>query len=64
MFVPGLFQHKIDTSIGLGTAVTFVMVCTTALNYLVYTYVLVPLGLEFLSLIIFIAGNCGFRAVR
>ncbi len=48
-------SNKIDTAIGLGTAVTFVMVSTTAINYLVYHYVLLPLGLEFLSYIIFIA---------
>ena len=48
-------SNKIDTAIGLGTAVTFVMVSTTAINYLVYHYILLPLGLEFLSYIIFIA---------
>jgi len=48
-------SNKIDTAIGLGTAVTFVMVSTTAINYLVYHYVLIPMGLEFLSYIIFIA---------
>lgn len=48
-------SNKIDTAIGLGTAVTFVMVSTTAINYLVYHYVLLPLGLEFLAYIIFIA---------
>ena len=48
-------SNKVDTAIGLGTAVTFVMVTTTAINYLVYHYILIPLGLEFLSYIIFIA---------
>ena len=48
-------SNKVDTAIGLGTAVTFVMVSTTAINYLVYHYVLLPLGLEFLAYIIFIA---------
>ncbi len=48
-------SNKIDTAVGLGTAVTFVMVSTTAINYLVYHYILLPLGLEFLSYIIFIA---------
>ncbi len=48
-------SNKIDTAIGLGSAVTFVMVTTTAINYLVYHYILLPLGLEFLSYIIFIA---------
>lgn len=51
---------RVETAVGLGTAVTFVMVCTTALNYLIYYYVLVPLGLEFLSYIIFIAVIAAF----
>ncbi len=33
---------QIRTSVGLGTAVTFVMVMTTMLNYLIYHFVLVP----------------------
>lgn len=53
-------SNKISTSAGLGTAVTFVMVCTTALNYLLYHYVLVPLGLDFLAFILFIAVIAGF----
>jgi len=51
---------KIGTSVGLGTAVTFVMVCTTALNYLLYHYVLLPLGLDFLAFILFIAVIAAF----
>ena len=51
---------RIDTAVGLGTAVTFVMVCTTTLNYLLYHYVLVPLGLEFLAYILFIAVIAAF----
>lgn len=51
---------RIGTSAGLGTAVVFVMVCTTTLNYLLYHYVLTPLGLEFLSFILFIAVIAGF----
>ncbi len=47
-------SKRIDASIGLGSAVTFVTACTTALNYLVYKYVLVPLGIEYLKLITFI----------
>lgn len=51
---------KIETSVGLGTAVTFVMVSTTALNYVLYHFVLVPLGLQFLSYILFIAVIAAF----
>lgn len=47
-------SKKVDTSIGLGAAVIFVTASTSALNWLVYTYLLVPLQLEYLKLIIFI----------
>ena len=53
-------SNRLDTALGLGTAVTFVMVCTTALNYAIYHYVLVPLGLEVLAFIIFIAVIAAF----
>lgn len=51
---------RIGTALGLGTAVTFVLSCTTALNYLIYHYLLVPLGLEFLTFIVFIAVIAAF----
>jgi len=53
-------SNRIETALGLGTAVTFVTVFTTALNYLIYRYLLVPLGLEFLAFIIFIAVIAAF----
>ncbi len=53
-------SRKVDTSIGLGAAVIFVTSCTSALNYLVYTYMLVPLELEYLRLIIFIVVIAAF----
>ena len=53
-------SNRIDTAIGLGTAVTFVMFFTTVINYLIYHFLLVPLGLEFLAFIIFIAVIAGF----
>lgn len=53
-------SNRIDTAVGLGSAVIFVMFCTTALNYVIYHYVLVPLKLEFLSYIIFIAVIAAF----
>ncbi|MFH1006150.1 MAG: Rnf-Nqr domain containing protein [Candidatus Latescibacterota bacterium] len=53
-------SNRVDTAIGLGTAVVFVMVCTTAINYLVYHYLLVPFHLEFLTFIIFIAVIAAF----
>jgi len=45
---------EIKTSLSLGQAVTFVLTVTTALNYLVYNHILVPLGLEYLRFIVFI----------
>lgn len=47
-------SNRVNTSLGLGAAVIFVTVVTTAMNYAVYYYLLVPLGLEYLRLITFI----------
>lgn len=51
---------QLRTAIGLGTAVTFVMTMTTMINYAMYHLVLVPLGLEHLSFIVFIAVIAAF----
>ncbi len=53
-------SNKVDTAIGLGAAVTFVLFCTTVINYVIYYFVLVPLNLEFLAFIIFIAVIAAF----
>ncbi|MBD3288835.1 NADH:ubiquinone reductase (Na(+)-transporting) subunit E [candidate division KSB1 bacterium] len=45
---------QVKTSLGLGLAVVFVLTVTSALNYLIYYYVLVPLGIEYLRFIAFI----------
>lgn len=47
-------SKEIETAAGLGIAVTFVLTVTTILNYIVYHYVIVPFGLEYLRFIIFI----------
>lgn len=47
-------SSDLKTSIGLGQAVTFVLAITAPVNYLLYHYVLVPFGLEYLRYIIFI----------
>lgn len=47
-------SKKVDTSTGLGIAVIFVTASTAAINYLVYRYLLLPLGLDYLRLITFI----------
>ncbi|WP_448382492.1 Rnf-Nqr domain containing protein [Desulfosoma sp.] len=51
-------SRELSSAVGLGLAVTFVMTCTTALNYLVYHYLLVPFDLvhfRFIAFIIVIA---------
>jgi len=47
-------SRQIKTAVGLGSAVTFVLACTSLLNWVVYHAVLVPLGLEYLRYIAFI----------
>ncbi len=47
-------SREVKSSLGLGFAVIFVMTCTSALNYLVYYHLLVPLGLEHFRYIAFI----------
>lgn len=47
-------SNEIETSFSLGQAVTFVLTFTSLLNYLIYNYVLEPLGLEYLRFIVFI----------
>ena len=53
-------SKKVDTSIGLGAAVIFVTASTAAINFLVYKYVLLPLGLDYLRLITFIVVIAAF----
>ncbi len=48
-------SKNVKTSAGLGVAVTFVLVVTLPVNYLLQTLVLEPLHLEYLSFILFIA---------
>lgn len=47
-------SNEYKTATGLGKAVTLVMVVTTALNWLVYRLLILPLGLEYLRFIVFI----------
>lgn len=53
-------SKEINTSLGLGQAVTFVLAGTSIINYLVYHYLLVPFNLEFLRFIIFIISIAAF----
>ncbi len=45
---------KLETATGMGIAVTFVMGISSLFTYLVYHYLLIPLGLVYLSTIAFI----------
>ncbi len=47
-------SKKIDTSIGMGMAVTFVMGVSCAVTWLVNEYLLVRFGLEFMQTVVFI----------
>ena len=42
------------SALGMGLAVTFVMTLTCLITYPLYCYVLVPLGIEFMEIIVFI----------
>lgn len=47
-------SKKIDTAVGMGMAVTFVMGLASAVTYLINNFILVPLGLEFMQTVAFI----------
>ena len=47
-------SREVDTSVGLGWAVVFVMTATSALNWLAYHYILVPFDLTYLRFVVFI----------
>ena len=47
-------SKKVSTATGMGAAVTFVLLLSTMVTWLVQTYILVPIGLEFLQTIAFI----------
>ena len=45
---------KLDSAVGMGLAVVFVIFCASIVSYGLYYLVLVPLGLEYMELICFI----------
>ncbi len=47
-------SRKVETAIGMSAATTFVLTLSAVLSYLVNTWLLAPLGLEFLRTIAFI----------
>ena len=47
-------SNKLESAIGMAAATTFVLTLTAVVTWIVYTWVLVPLGLEYLRTISFI----------
>ncbi|MGM0509059.1 MAG: electron transport complex subunit RsxA [Fusobacteriota bacterium] len=47
-------SKKIESSIGMGMAVTFVMTIASAITWIIYNYLLIPYNLEYLQIISFI----------
>lgn len=47
-------SKRTSSALGMGAAVTFVITLATAVAWLLQTFVLVPLGMEFLQTIVFI----------
>lgn len=47
-------SKEVESSAGLGIAVTFVLTATAGLNWLVYHLILVPAGIVYLQFIVFI----------
>ena len=47
-------SKKTSSALGMGVAVTIVMTIAVAVTYPVYEYVMVPLGIDYLEIIVFI----------
>ena len=47
-------SKKLNQAVGMGVAVTFVMLMATAATYPIYSYLLVPNGLDYMRTIVFI----------
>jgi len=47
-------SRKVETATGMALATTFVLTLSSVSSYLVYKFILLPLGLEYLQLIAFI----------
>ena len=47
-------SSKVETSLGMGAAVTFVMGIASVVAWLLQTYLLVPFGIEYMQTIVFI----------
>ena len=49
-----------DTAVGMSVTFTSVMVISAALNWIIYKFIMIPLGLGFLEIVIFIGVVAGF----
>ncbi|MBO5717800.1 MAG: electron transport complex subunit RsxA [Alistipes sp.] len=47
-------SSKVDTSLGMGMAVTFVMALASVVTWTLQNYILVPFGIEYMQTIVFI----------
>ncbi len=47
-------SNEFKTASGLGKSVTLVMIFTTVINFAVYRFIVIPLGLEYLRYVVFI----------
>ena len=47
-------SRKMETDVGMSITFTSVMVISSALSWVVFTYIMAPLGIEFLKIIVFI----------
>jgi len=47
-------SRRIRDALGMGIAVTFVMTCSSAITWAVYEYLLVPAGIEYMRIVVFI----------
>lgn len=47
-------SKKLDSSVGMSGAVIFVMTLASAVTWLIYNYIMIPLNIQYLSTIIFI----------
>ncbi len=47
-------SNKLETAMGMSLATTFVLTLSSVCSYIVFTYLLIPLGLEYLQTISFI----------
>lgn len=47
-------SKKVETALGMGMAVTFVMALASMITYMIHYYILIPLNIEFMQTIAFI----------